>query len=464
MSSSVVSSVTSSAPGKAILFGEHAVVYGAEAVAVALNHLRIHVHIDVIANATSSSGSSGSGSSTSSSSSSGSSSGSSGSSGSDSDNDDSYIEIVLSDISDDDDNTKPFTGRVSFKQLQRMSIRASTEGSEGSEGSDSIEPVKPDEETLSKLRNEFQSYPLPCSQGLMSASYLVANILPELVEGHKVASVFGSSTCLRINVQSKGLPIGAGLGSSAAFSVALAGALIRTKNVLSSDMKTVENKMVRVSVPPADMLAVINGWAYAAEVVIHGSPSGLDNTTSCYGGAIKYSKDQGTFQNLSNLPPMQILLTNTKVPRSTKQLVANVRKLYDAYPDIIKPVLSAIEGISLKFLQLIDQIHAGDITNQEFVIETGKLFNINHNLLCALGVGHSSLTLVHETSNSCGCACKLTGAGGGGCALTLLQPKDGVDESSLVLDLTKRLESLEFSVFSSAIGGDGVRWHDMYDL
>ena len=155
---------------------------------------------------------------------------------------------------------------------------------------------------------------------------------------------------------------------------------------------------------------------------------------------------------------------NTKVPRSTKQLVANVRKLYDAYPDIIKPILSAIEGISLKFLQLIDNIHAGSITNHEFVMETGKLFNINHNLLCALGVGHSSLTLVHETSSSCNCACKLTGAGGGGCALTLLQPMDGADESSLVLDLTKRLEGLEFSVFSSAIGGDGVRWHDMYDL
>ena len=430
-------------------------MYGAEAVAVALNHLRIHVHIDVIANASSSSSSSSNSSSSSSSSS------SSGSSSSSSDvSDGSYLEVVLSDIPADDDSTKPFTGRVSFKQLQRISIRTGS-----GDSSDSMKPVKPDEETLSKLRNEFQSYPLPCSQGLMSASYLVANILPDVIEGPKVASVFGSSiTCLRINVQSKGLPIGAGLGSSAAFSVALAGALIRTKNVLSSDMKTVANNTVRVSVPPADMLTVINGWAYAAEVVIHGSPSGLDNTTSCYGGAIKYSKDQGTFQNLSNLPAMQILLTNTKVPRSTKQLVANVRKLYDAYPDIIKPILSAIEGISLKFLHLIDSIHAGSITNHDFVMETGKLFNINHNLLCALGVGHSSLTLVHETSSSCNCACKLTGAGGGGCALTLLQPMDGMDESSLVLDLTKRLEGLEFSVFSSAIGGDGVRWHDMYDL
>ncbi|CAN0587263.1 unnamed protein product, partial [Ectocarpus sp. 12 AP-2014] len=34
----------------------------------------------------------------------------------------------------------------------------------------------------------------------------------------------------------------------------------------------------------------INAWAFAGETVLHGTPSGLDNTVSCYGGAIKFVK------------------------------------------------------------------------------------------------------------------------------------------------------------------------------
>ncbi|CAN0281519.1 unnamed protein product, partial [Hapterophycus canaliculatus] len=34
----------------------------------------------------------------------------------------------------------------------------------------------------------------------------------------------------------------------------------------------------------------INAWAFAGETVLHGTPSGLDNTVSCYGGAIKFIK------------------------------------------------------------------------------------------------------------------------------------------------------------------------------
>lgn len=37
----------------------------------------------------------------------------------------------------------------------------------------------------------------------------------------------------------------------------------------------------------------------------------------------------------------------------------------------------------------------------------------------AIGVGHPSLTKVVGLSNSYGYSCKLTGAGGGGCAITL---------------------------------------------
>lgn len=42
--------------------------------------------------------------------------------------------------------------------------------------------------------------------------------------------------------------------------------------------------------PSSSELELINSWAYAGETVLHGTPSGLDNTVSCYGGAIKFVK------------------------------------------------------------------------------------------------------------------------------------------------------------------------------
>lgn len=54
---------------------------------------------------------------------------------------------------------------------------------------------------------------------------------------------------------------------------------------------------------------------------------------------------------------------------------------------------------------------------------------INHHLLNAIGVGHPALTNVVDVSNQSQCACKLTGAGGGGCAITLV--KTGADTEAL---------------------------------
>lgn len=48
------------------------------------------------------------------------------------------------------------------------------------------------------------------------------------------------------------------------------------------------------------------------------------------------------------------------------------------------------------------------------------LVRLNHWLLNALGVGHSSLDIIVKESAAVGLSSKLTGAGGGGCAITVL--------------------------------------------
>lgn len=101
---------------------------------------------------------------------------------------------------------------------------------------------------------------------------------------------------LSITAYSSSLPVGAGLGSSAALCVATSAALTRLSNLISG----AEDDAPAAAAAAVDMeggrrpssaeLDQINAWAFAGETMLHGTPSGLDNTVSCYGGAIKFTK------------------------------------------------------------------------------------------------------------------------------------------------------------------------------
>ena len=72
------------------------------------------------------------------------------------------------------------------------------------------------------------------------------------------------------------LPIGAGLGSSAAFSASLAAALMLWHG--HAQEKSLGDLAVR-----EDFTAKVNSWAFRAEKLIHGNPSGIDNCVATYG-------------------------------------------------------------------------------------------------------------------------------------------------------------------------------------
>lgn len=415
--------VLSSAPGKVILFAEHAVVYGVLAISAALSDLRIFVSVQSAAAP--------------------------------------QLEVVMHDIKMAGTEL-PETLRVSCEEVRSLcSITTPAKP---------LDAVNPREDELALLRHAFVSMSPQASQGVMAICYLVSRLLPELMQEGKG---------LIVNVKSVGLPIGAGLGSSAAFSVALSGALLQYRQKIYNDVVAKEEaawaslsspspasstgvfdfEKLRESsescTPPETLLPVLNAWAYAAEVVIHGSPSGLDNTTSCYGGALKYERNTGKFDRLAKLPDIKIMLTNTKVPRSTKELVAGVRVLHDRLPEVIKPIFASIEGISRRFLELLED---SGISHDDLVAEIGTLFRVNQDLLNAIGVGHPSLNSVTEHSRAQGFACKLTGAGGGGCAITLLDNSENLAGRLEVLE--GNLHGLGFETFNSGLAGDGVRWHN----
>ena len=89
------------------------------------------------------------------------------------------------------------------------------------------------------------------------------------------------------------LPPGAGIGSSAALCVAAAGALLGAVcDSTAADGDTgAEGAGAAGWAPQEALQRLINEWAFMGEQVIHGNPSGLDNTVSCFGGAMAYAKE-----------------------------------------------------------------------------------------------------------------------------------------------------------------------------
>ncbi|XP_069650676.1 mevalonate kinase isoform X3 [Haliaeetus albicilla] len=215
------------------------------------------------------------------------------------------------------------------------------------------------------------------------------------------------------------LPTGAGLGSSAAYAVCLAAALLTACRAISCPLKEGESTASwRAEGWTEEELTLINSWAFQGERVIHGNPSGVDNAVGTWGGALRYQS--GKITPLKRVPMLRILLTNTKVPRSTKVLVAGVKEKILKFPAIMNPVLDSIDAISQECQSVLEAMPANPSPEYYPVLE--ELFDINQHHLNVIGVGHPSLDRLCRVTASHGLHSKLTGAGGGGCGITLLRP------------------------------------------
>ena len=116
----------------------------------------------------------------------------------------------------------------------------------------------------------------------------------------------------------------------------------------------------------------------------------------------------------SRIPTLRFLLTDTNHPRRTAILVAHVAKLLTTLPDVTPHILTAIDGIAAEAKRLLS------VNDESITDSLGELISINQGLLNSVGVGHEKLDTVARLTKSVGWT-KLTGAGGGGCALTLLR-------------------------------------------
>ena len=160
---------------------------------------------------------------------------------------------------------------------------------------------------------------------------------------------------------------------------------------------------------------------------IHGNPSGIDNTVASGGKAVLYQR-QGSDKPprivpLQSFPELPLLLVNTRQSRSTAVEVAKVATLLQNHPALTENILDAIGQITESAYKLLTSPDF-DPTSHASLKYLGDLVTINHGLLVSLGVSHPKLERIREIIDHTGIGwTKLTGAGGGGCAITIIKPR-----------------------------------------
>lgn len=235
---------------------------------------------------------------------------------------------------------------------------------------------------------------------------------------------------LEIRVDS-GIPVGSGLGSSAALAVAMTAALFKYFNRPFDKKK-------------------INEIAYEIEKKQHGTPSGGDNTISTYGGLLWYRKETEFLKlfkplkfNSRKLP--EFVLINTGRPvETTGEMVASVRKQYERKKTRIKKILSEMEKVTKEMLIALRKINKKKLM---LVIKR------NEQLLENLGVASPFAKGVIKEINKLGGAAKICGAGGkkkGSGIILAFHPQKRV--------LFKLAKKRDLQAFEVKLGEEGVRY------
>ncbi|KAK4887587.1 hypothetical protein RN001_003858 [Aquatica leii] len=242
------------------------------------------------------------------------------------------------------------------------------------------------------------------------------------------------------------LTLGAGTGSSASFAVVIAGAFIHYLRLKSNNNKTTFTE---------EELGIISKWAYSVEKICHGKPSGIDNTVCTYGSMVEFRKSHG--MQFFSTTELELLLVNTKQPRSTKQLVGGVAALKENHNSVVELILNAMNEIAKSALDCILEISkANQESSKKHYERLGELTNINQCMLQALGVSHPKLDDICSILKRVGLCGKLTGAGGGGYAISIVPPHI---KREIIQDVIEELTSKGYEAILTKLGGSGVTVH-----
>ncbi|MFZ5481775.1 MAG: mevalonate kinase [Myxococcota bacterium] len=180
------------------------------------------------------------------------------------------------------------------------------------------------------------------------------------------------------------LPVGCGMGSSAALAIATLRAMAAREGRDVGYDELFER-------------------AFAIERVFHGTPSGIDHAVSALDAVVVYRK--GSPPEPISLPaPVRLVVADTGSPGDTAKMVAGVRE---------RNPRAALRRIGAVAEMVAARLQRGE--------DPGPLFHENQRLLRAIGVSTPALDHVCAVMEAAGSSgAKLAGAGGGGVAVAVV--------------------------------------------
>jgi mevalonate kinase len=214
----------------------------------------------------------------------------------------------------------------------------------------------------------------------------------------EVMNIDVTKTPIRISYGGS-LLAGSGVGASAASCVSLARAL-NEEFGLNLDIKE------------------INHIGWEGEFAYHGTPSGVDNTASTYGGIIFYHIKNGekTFAKIPVKKPFEVVLANSGITADTKLMDGITERNEKEDPGLFA---SRLKTITSQAFEMKQAIQADDLDR------VGELMTANHAIVKEIGFSHEILDHLCKLGLEKGAlGAKVTGGGMGGYMVALTPGKE----------------------------------------
>ena len=226
----------------------------------------------------------------------------------------------------------------------------------------------------------------------------VAQVWESALEHFQLAPIPLPTLCIESN-----LPQGCGLGSSAAFCVAIV-RLLADKAGLSL---TVEEEIEA---------------ATFCEGIFHGRSSGVDPTIAATESLLRFQLNQPPVPVPWRLPEdLGFVVAVGPEPRQTATAVARVKQFSVDSPARFQTLLQKMAGLVAE----VESLMRGETSQggQASAERLGVLLNANHEMLREVGVSSPGLEAMVSAATEAGAyGAKLTGAGMGGSLIALAPP------------------------------------------